>query len=174
MSAITSARRRVRERNDARQAIPDVPEDRLMGMPPVENQRTVRLSSVLGSASRPPIRTIWATVGSIGSYWRSICLLTQPRHIRSARAAGIQPRSQSAIVASEFPKCHTSMDLRCFTNSRGAPEEDRFRRAVPPLKRVASITDVVIAFYERSARFVALIHSNVKLGRKSPVGVKGR
>jgi hypothetical protein len=91
-------------------------------------------------------------------------------------ARGTNTRKGSPHESVKVFKCHTStsMDLGCFTKSRGAPKSGQFRRAVPPLKRLSSITDVVIVFHERSTRSVALIHSNVKLGGKSPVGVKGR
>jgi hypothetical protein len=77
------------------------PEDRLMGMPSVENERTVRLSGILGgSAPRLFTRTILAIPGSIVSYWRSGFRLIRIPRIRSARM--VSSRVHRKIVGA-FP-----------------------------------------------------------------------
>jgi transcription antitermination factor NusG len=54
-------------------------------------------------------------------------------------ARGTNTRKGSPHESVKVFKCHTStsMDLGCFTKSRGAPKSGQFRRAVPPLKRAA-------------------------------------
>src|SRR5215470_14056879 len=82
------------------------PEYRLTGMPPVENERTVRLSSVLSRAGAKAIYTYdMATVGSTASCWRSVYLLTPARSIRSAPAANALAHRRIAGASPDFMSC---------------------------------------------------------------------
>jgi len=84
------------------------PEDRLMGIPPVESEHTVRLSSVLGRVGAKVIyytRMIWAIAGSMALSWRSVCPLTQALPIRSARAANEPVPLKIAAASAGFMTC---------------------------------------------------------------------
>ncbi len=81
------------------------PEDRLMGIPSVENERTVRVSGILGrSVRRLFTRTILVIPGSIASSWRSGFQLIQIPRIRSARM--VSSRVHRKIVEA-FPDSMT-------------------------------------------------------------------
>jgi hypothetical protein len=94
---------------------------------------------------------IWATVGSIASSWRSACLLTLARPIRSARAANAPVRLKIVAVSlgsttywtlSEIPRTKQHDELRDWVGDDYDPDafsiEDVNRRLLPLRRRRGS------------------------------------
>jgi hypothetical protein len=77
--------------------------DRLMGMPPVENERTVHLSNVLGRVGAKAIYTYdFGDSWEHTSCWKSDCLLIPAPTIRFAPAANAPVHLKIAAVSPDF------------------------------------------------------------------------
>jgi hypothetical protein len=82
---------------------PPNPEDRSMGMPPVENERTARLSSVLHRVGARVIYTYdLAIAGSTASSWRSDSQLTRLPSLQSAPMVSLRVRRKIVGASPDF------------------------------------------------------------------------